>query len=214
MKDNILIMVSVEAEREAVWRGLRGDMRFDVRLAGVGMAAAAASTAFALAEGKYGLVVSAGIAGGFAGQAGIGDIVVATEIVAADLGSETADGMLTLDELGFGSSRVPVDGQLALQTAAAMQAAGMQAKAGPVLTVATATGTAESARRLAERVPGAAAEGMEGYGVAVAARQLALPVLEVRAVSNAVGPRDKSAWRIKDALASLERACGILTEVL
>lgn len=215
MNDNILIMVSVEAERDAVLRGLGGNPRFGVRLAGVGMAAAAAATAYELASGgEYGLVVSAGIAGGFAGQAQIGDVVVATDIVAADLGAESPGGLLSLDELGFGSSRAAVDAGLAARAAAALSAAGMTAIAGPVVTVATATGTAEGAAKLAARVPGALAEGMEGYGVAVAASMRGLPAMELRAISNAVGPRNKAAWRIPDALASLERACGILTEVL
>jgi futalosine hydrolase len=54
---------------------------------------------------------------------------------------------------------------------------------------------------------------MEGFGVAAAAKEFGLPVLEIRAVSNAVGPRDKSAWRIKEALQSLEAASKVLTEV-
>ncbi|HZG76719.1 MAG TPA: futalosine hydrolase, partial [Paenibacillus sp.] len=41
-----------------------------------------------------------------------------------------------------------------------------------------------------------------------------VPVLEIRAVSNAVGPRDRAAWRIGDALAALETASAILPEVL
>jgi futalosine hydrolase len=75
------------------------------------------------------------------------------------------------------------------------------------------TGTAETAAEMAARVPGAAAEAMEGFGVAYAATDRGLPVAELRAVSNAVGPRDRSAWRIKDALNALEAAANILAEV-
>ena len=49
-------------------------------------------------------VVSAGIGGGFAGRAGPGAIVLGTRSVAADLGAESPDGFLPLDELGFGPS--------------------------------------------------------------------------------------------------------------
>ncbi|CAO0837172.1 Futalosine hydrolase [Streptomyces microflavus] len=35
-----------------------------------------------------------------------------------------------------------------------------------------------------------------------------MPVLELRAVSNTVGPRDRAAWRIGDALAALTEAFG------
>ncbi|MEC0067451.1 futalosine hydrolase, partial [Paenibacillus thiaminolyticus] len=67
---------------------------------------------------------------------------------------------------------------------------------------------------LAQRVPGAAAEAMEGYGVAVAARQFGLPAFEIRSISNAVGPRNRAAWRIPEALKALEAACSVLPEVL
>ncbi len=214
----VLVMTAVEAEREAVLRGLGGAERFDVRLAGVGPAAAAANTAAALAagggSGGYRLVVSAGIGGGFAGRAEIGSLVVASEIVAADLGAETPDGFASVDELGFGSAAVRTDAELVRQWTETLAAAGWPAVAGPILTLSTVTGTAESAARLARRVPGASAEGMEGYGVAVAAERFGVPAMELRAVSNPVGPRDRSAWKIPEALRALEAAFSNLKEVI
>lgn len=213
-RKRVLVMAAVEAERDALLRGLGGDARFDVRLAGVGPAAAAANTAAALAGGEYGLVVSAGIAGGFNGQADVGTLVVSSEIVAADLGVETPEGFASVDELGFGSARIAVDAELAGQVTAALREAGLPASCGPVLTVSTATGTAATAAALADRVDGAAAEGMEGFGVATAARLGGIPVIEIRAVSNSVGPRDRAAWKIREALELLEAAGPIFVEVL
>jgi futalosine hydrolase len=149
----------------------------------------------------YDLVVSAGIGGGFVGVAALEGLVVASSIVAADLGVRTADGFTDVAELGFG--RVAHEPPAALARAAA-DAAG--AVLGPVLTVATVTGTAERAAELAARHPGAAAEGMEGFGVAEAAAAHGVPVLEVRAISNPVGPRDRAAWRIPAALRALTGA--------
>ncbi|MFE4600744.1 futalosine hydrolase, partial [Kitasatospora indigofera] len=51
---------------------------------------------------------------------------------------------------------------------------------------------------------------MEGFGVAEAAARHGLPALGVRTVSNAVGPRDRSAWRIGEALAALAGAFAAL----
>ncbi len=213
MNGKILVMTAVKAEKDAVSRGLRGNERFDVMLAGVGPAAAAANTAIALREdGPYALVVSAGIAGGFEGVAEIGDVVVSTAIVAGDLGAETPEGFRGVDELGFGSTRVEVDAAWTHQAAEAIAAGGLTVRAGPIVTVSTATGTAATAARHAARIPGVAAEGMEGYGVAAAGAALGVPALEIRAISNRVGPRDRSAWRIGDALASLEAAFATLQE--
>ncbi|MEU3597327.1 futalosine hydrolase [Streptomyces sp. NPDC006798] len=181
----------------------------EVLAGGVGPAAVAARTAVALSRAAgtagtppYDLVVSAGIGGGFAPHAPVGSLVVADAIVAADLGAGTPDGgWLPLGELGFGRDRYEPPRGAALE--AARLTGGLLA---PVLTVSSVTGSAARAAELSGRHPRAGAEAMEGFGVAEAAAVFGLPVLEVRAVSNAVGPRDRDAWRIKDALAALEEA--------
>ena len=66
---------------------------------------------------------------------------------------------------------------------------------------------------LRQRHPNAVGEAMEGFAVATAAAHAGLPFAELRAVSNAVGPRDRAAWRIPDALAALERAAAALVSV-
>ncbi|MEU4080562.1 futalosine hydrolase [Streptomyces venezuelae] len=163
------------------------------------------------AGAPYDLVVSAGIAGGFQPLAALGAVVVATDVVAADLGAQTPDGYLTVDELGFGRSAHPVPDALTGRIAAALDAGGLPHVRGPVLTVSTVTGTADRAAELAARHPGAAAEAMEGFGVAEAAAAYGVPVVEIRAVSNAVGPRDRAAWRIGEALGALRQAFALLS---
>ncbi|WP_410538094.1 futalosine hydrolase [Streptomyces sp. KL2] len=213
----VLVVTAVPAERDAVAVAC-APAGIDVLAAGAGPAAAAARTAVALerrsAEGRpYGLVVSAGIGGGFAPLAPVGSVAVASEIVAADLGAETPAGpepFASVSELGFGTTvRLPPEGL----SRAVAEAAG--AALGPVLTVSTATGTAERAALLAHRHPGALAEAMEGFGVAEAAAACGgVPVLEVRAVSNAVGLRDRAAWRFAEALDALTAAFGRIVPVL
>ncbi|MGW2276522.1 futalosine hydrolase [Streptomyces sp. NPDC001770] len=219
----VLVVTAVPAERDAVTRasGEAPEVRrvpgaelhrtgpLDVLAGGVGPAAAAAATAFALASGPYGLVVSAGIGGGFAPAAPVGSLVVASGIAAADLGAETPEGFVPVTGLGFGRVLHEPPPPLVREVAAATGAA-----AGTVLTVSTVTGSAERAAALTAAHPGALAEAMEGFGVAEAATALGLPVLEIRAVSNPVGPRDRDAWRIGDALAALTGAFGKLIPVL
>ncbi|MFD3585941.1 futalosine hydrolase [Streptomyces sp. NPDC058683] len=229
----ILVATAVPAERDAVadafadgttevrlpgsallHRTRAGRAGYDLLAAGVGPARAAAGTATALTaaalDGRpYALVVSAGIAGGFQPQAPVGSLVVADEIIAADLGAETADGFAPVTELGFGTvSHRPPD-PLVRATAEATGA-----RPGAVLTVSTVTGSAARAAELRARHPHALAEAMEGFGVAEAAAAHGVPVLEMRAVSNPVGPRDRAAWRIADALAALTGAFGKLAPVL
>lgn len=223
----VLIVAAVAAERDVVtaaWPdtteialpgavlrravpGGDGGLVFDVLAAGVGPGAAAAGTATALtaaalAGEPYDLVVSTGIAGGFAPDVPVGSVVVSDAIVAADLGAQSgAGGFLSVAELGFGTVAHEVPEALVRRVAGATGAL-----RGEVLTVSTATGTAGRAAELAERHPRAVAEGMEGFGVAEAARAHGVPALELRAVSNAIGPRDKDAWRIGEALGALSGA--------
>ncbi|MER5769853.1 futalosine hydrolase [Streptomyces sp. NPDC001985] len=198
----VLVVTAVAAEADSVSAGLT-TAAARVLAAGVGPAAAAAATATELSlaahrGSPYDVVISAGIGGGFRPHAPVGSLVVADAIVAADLGAAGPDGFLSVAELGFGrATHLPPAGL----AARAAEAAG--ALYAPVLTVSTVTGTAERAAELSRCHPRAAAEAMEGFGVAEAAAAHGLPVLEVRAISNAVGPRDRDAWRVGDALAAL-----------
>ena len=201
----ILVVTAVEAERAAVLRGIPTGAAVEVIAAGVGPAGAAAGTAWYLARHPdVTTVLSAGIGGGLLPRVPLGALAVATRSVAADLGAESPDGFLTLDDLGFGATSLPTTALPDLLPDAAR---------GAVLTVSTVTGTAERASALASRYPDALAEGMEGFGVATACALAGLPFGEVRAISNAVGPRDRDAWQIGpalDALAELGAAIATL----
>jgi len=215
----ILIVTAVEAERAAVERGLSAEALAVTTLlvGGVGAAAVAAATAATLASSPHevDIVVSAGIGGVFAKVGGIGDLLVAERIIAADLGADGPEGFQSVQELGFGTAvyeASPLDGLKA--EADGNGGAGLNVVRGDLLTVNTATGTAERAAWLRERHPAAVGEAMEGYGVAVAAARFGLPVAEVRAVSNLIGPRDRAAWRIGEALAALTAAAAPIVEGL
>jgi futalosine hydrolase len=203
MVDPLLVVTAVQAEADAIRAGADPD-HVVVEAVGVGPAEAAAGTARILAQGRYRAVISAGIAGGFPGRAAVGATVIGARSIAGDLGAESPDGFLPVEELGFGRSRVDSDPALVKALSALLP----EAIVGDVLTLATVTGTAGTAVRLADRFPEAVAEAMEGFGVAVAAGDL--PFAELRAISNPVGPRDRAAWRLKEAFAALSTASGAL----
>jgi len=195
----LLVVTAVDAERDAISSALEG-VPLDLVVGGVGPAEAAASAATALATGTYDLVISAGIAGGFAPMR-TGDLAVASTSVFADLGIETEAGFVPVSALGFGNERYEVTPRLAAEL---VDITG--GHMGTILTVTTATGTDSTATRLREAHPDAIAEAMEGAGVAAAARAHGVPFAEVRAISNAVGARDPAAWDIPAALRALGAA--------
>jgi futalosine hydrolase len=212
----LLVVTAVAAEAKAICEGLgAGDDRLTVIAGGVGPAAVSASTTRALVQAAergtpYGVVISTGIAGGFAGRVDVGATVLGTAAVAADLGAETPDGFLSIAELDFGQSIMECDAEVL----AALRQALPDAVVGAVLTVSTVTGTAERAAVLRRRHPDAVAEAMEGFGVATAAQQSGVAFAELRTISNPIGPRDRSAWRIADALAALARAGASLASLV
>lgn len=208
----ILVVTAVEAERAAFVRGLSEDLQAmcTVLAGGVGAAAVAAATAEELVrseyqEDPYDAAVSAGIGGAFPHAARIGDLLVAERIIAADLGADAPEGFTSVEELGFGTTTYAT---------APLEHLKVEVVRGDLLTVNTATGTAERAAWLRERHPRAIGEAMEGYGVAVAAAHFGMPVAEIRAVSNLIGPRDRGAWRIGEALAALTAAAAPIVEGL
>jgi futalosine hydrolase len=194
----VLVVTAVNAERDAIASALPPAVAVELLVGGVGPAAVAAATAGAL--GGFDLVLSAGIGGGFT-PLQPGDIAVASAIVFADLGAETADGFVPVSQLGFGGERYDVAPKLAVELADRTGG-----HLGTVLTVATVTGSAATAAELAGRYPDAVAEGMEGAGVAAAGALRSVAFGEIRAISNLVGPRDRDAWQIPLALKSLGRA--------
>jgi futalosine hydrolase len=209
----LLVVTAVAAERDAFRRGCAHDPRITVIDGGVGAAMAAAATAATLTRAAeqgepFLAVISAGVGGGF-NDVGPSATVVGRTSVAADLGAEGPDGFLSLDDLELGSSTVECDVDLVELLRGALP----DAVVGAVLTVSTVTGTADRALLLQARHPDAVAEAMEGFGVAVAAVRQGIAFAELRTISNPVGPRDRAAWRIPDALAALERAAAALADV-
>ncbi|WP_054706328.1 futalosine hydrolase [Bacillus sp. JCM 19041] len=189
--------------------GLGNSPYVDVHICGVGMAKAAAKTAKLLAQKSYRGVINMGIAGGFPGEAQIGSIVVAESIIAPEIGAESPEGFIPVDELGFGSQRMSsvVDSHLLGKLAAKTEV-----RAGMVLSVLTATGTAETMKRRMTG-HGAVAEAMEGFGVASATEEYGVPFTEIRAISNMVGIRDKASWDFPAAFAGLKQVAECLKEV-
>lgn len=205
----ILIATAVNSERDAVAQGVHCSDTVHIVSVGVGPVAAAVNTSVELAKTPYNLVINMGIGGGFSAE--IGTLVIANEVICADLGVETANGEFqSIEDLELGIARLSIHSSLIACITKALSASGIPTLVGPILTLSTATGTEVTTSQLSQRIPDAAAEAMEGFSVASAAQAYGVPFIEIRAVSNLVGPRDKSTWRIETALTALTQASSIL----
>jgi futalosine hydrolase len=79
------------------------------------------------------------------------------------------------------------------------------------VTVSTCTGTTARAIEIEART-GGICENMEGAAVALACRQLSVPLLEIRGISNLVEDRDSRRWDLANAMAAAQEAVIILLE--
>jgi futalosine hydrolase len=89
---------------------------------------------------------------------------------------------------------------------------GFQVEAGPFVTVCCVSRDPERGRRLALR-HSAILENMEGFAVALAAKERGIPLIELRAVSNLIEDLE-SPWEIEKALNQLKEALLWLKERL
>jgi futalosine hydrolase len=150
---------------------------------GVGPVEAAAATAHAIALDRPDTVLHVGVAGG-RGLAP-GTLVVGTRAVYCDL-----------------SAAIPVESALEPDEPllAAVLDAVPDARALVIGTSAAVNGPCASAEHDVR------VEGMEGFAVLRACARAGIPAVEVRAISNELGQRDRARWQIETGLESLAAA--------
>lgn len=199
------MIVATNAEAQALQIS-SAKIQWEIVVSGVGAVAAALATQSALIQFQdgYDLVVSTGIAGAFKGQGLVpGDLAISSQVIQADLGAWDQDQFHSLDQLGLSLSPTKRhNGVFDVWEKAEAWAQQVGAQYGPMLTLNSVTGSDVQAKQLQQRYSQALTEGMEGAGVAHAAWQAGIPMVEVRGISNMVGPRQREAWQIGPALAA------------
>jgi futalosine hydrolase len=181
------------------------------RLAVTGIAATntAQSLTREIERSRPRLVFQFGIGGAYP-QGGllVGNLAAASEEHYGDVGVEAPDGWLGMADVGFPlldgdppiHNRVPMDESLAARAARAVGAS-----VGPFVTVNRCSGIGALGNVLYERTLGIC-ESMEGAAAAHVCAQYDVPFLQVRAASNMVEDRDRSRWRIGEAVAAVTAA--------
>ena len=168
---------------------------------GVGVVNAAHGLTLALARRPTKAVVVCGVGGAYPGSnLEIGDVACAESECYGDLGAMSDQGFLDMQALGF----PVIDGAPPLYNVLPLQIF-PSARRARFVTLSTCTGTDEDARALVART-GGGVESMEGAAIAHVAHLLGVPVGEIRGISNLVGRRDRSTWRLHEAAAAAQEA--------
>jgi futalosine hydrolase len=201
----ILLVAATEAELAAILEAPGHDI--DRLITGVGMVATAARCAKALAGGEYGLALNVGVCGSFDPALVPGRVVHVVADRFSELGAEDGDAFLTLDDLGLPGEREVINARPPANDALAR----LPAVRG--ITVNTVHGNAASIAAVRRRFD-PQVESMEGAAFMYACLLNDVPFAQVRAVSNVVEPRNKSAWKMAEAIAGLaDAARGILNSL-
>lgn len=164
--------------------------KFDVLITGVGITA----TAFALGQRlnlDYRIVLNVGIAGSFDEGIAIGSLVNVSEDSFAELGAESGNDFISIDELGFGKSSYTLAGGWIPDLP--------QVRA---ITVNTVHGNTTTIERILQRL-NPQVESMEGAAACYACEQLNIPALQIRSISNYVEYRNTAKWEVGLAIQSL-----------
>lgn len=170
---------------------------------GIGPVEAAAATSRILAISHPSAVINAGIAGGFRGRAAVGD-AFAIETDHFEIGLEDGAPLPALP--GGAKFIAKADSDPALLDACRR----IGTRIGSAITVTNVTTSQQRAEDLAARFE-ADVEAMEGFAVLRSAAVAGVPALELRGVSNVVGPRERSAW---DFDAGAQAVAALLDRVL
>ncbi len=173
-------------------------------ITGVGMVATTYALTKHLQKNKYDLVLQVGVAGSFNPNIPLGSVVFITADQFADLGAEDHDKYLDIFEMGLtGRNSAPYTNGSLLTPLLPVHEKIMLPKIKGI-TVNTVSGNEPTIRKRAEKY-GADVESMEGAAFHLVCLQENVPFAQVRAISNYVTPRDKSKWKMKEAVGSLNK---------
>lgn len=184
--------------QEQEW--ILGPIHVQFFITGVGMTATAVHLSAQLTKSRPDLVINVGIAGAYGTRRSIGDVVLVVQEQFGDLGIEESDGsfhdlfevgLSNPDEFPFqsGTLKNEFNEPSFLPTASG-------------LTVSKVHGYEPSIEDIVKKY-GADIETMEGAAFFYTCLVHQLPFMAIRAISNKVEKRDRSAWRIELALENL-----------
>ncbi|MFT7617088.1 MAG: futalosine hydrolase [Planctomycetota bacterium] len=172
-------------------------------ICGFGLPVATALASFFINECRPRHVILMGIAGSFdLDRAPMGHVVQGSLATGVGIGAGQGQEHISALDLGF-DPHAELDQK---GPSLPLTVLDENMRAGEIVSVASASANPEEAKRVREAHPAALLEDMESYGVALATNLGGCSLSVVRGISNQVGIRDKSTWKILDALEALRLA--------
>lgn len=177
------------------------DFPVDVLITGVGLPASIYALTKKICTNKPKYILQAGIAGCFSKHLSLGDVVVVESETIGDLGVEEKSGFHSVFDMGFTDKHnwPWKDGKLTNSTKEYRHAGLTIVNAVTVNEISTNEGRINYYREQLH----AAIETMEGAALHYAGLMENIPFMQIRALSNYIGERDKTKWHLHEAISNL-----------
>ena len=177
---------------------LIGSNRFDVLITGIGSMSTAYWLTKTIEKKRPALLIQAGVAGSFSENYPPGSLVLVNEEVTGDLGVEENNEFKDVFDMGLPQISDPYTGKNLINNEDAM----LQRYNLPLVKAVTINEITTRPARIQQlqQKYQPVVESMEGAAFHYIALMEKIPYIQLRAVSNMVGERDKSKWKMKEAI--------------
>lgn len=189
-----------QQEKDLVFH--KGANRLHILITGVGMVSTTFTLMRQLHEYTCDFVLQAGVGGSFDRSIPLGSMVMVQEDLFGDLGAEDHYHFTDIFELGLCEQDTFPYRQKRLINPLDGMAAGIALPRVTALTVNTVSGSDFTAALRKEKY-NCQLESMEGAALHFVCLQKQIPFAQVRSISNYVEARDKSKWKMKEAIEAL-----------
>jgi futalosine hydrolase len=178
--------------------------KVDILIGGAGIFSTIFNLTEALNKKNFDLCINTGIAGSFNRSIQLGEVVNVAADSFPEFGAEDGDGFIPASDLVLmDDNQIPFEAGViknkfeinSKQLSSIKQVTG--------ITKMTVTGNDTSVNRFKKL--NADVESMEGAAFLYVCRLKNIPCLQIRAVSNYVERRNRKAWKLPEALSSLEK---------
>jgi len=184
---------------------------------GIGKVNAAHSVTLLLEDQRPDILILFGIGGAYAG-AGVGDVVIAVSENYGEEGVMTSAGWKPMEFTGFPLLKndleyfntFAMDKKLSQFAIKASKDIGLKVHSGNFITVSQCSGTLKTGEIIRKRFNGIC-ENMEGAAVAHICAKYAIPMIEIRGISNIIEDRDLKKWNIPLAVSN---CCKAVNEII
>ncbi len=191
-------------QMDALYTGGGQRLKVQFHQSGVGMLSTAVSLTRMVLEDKPDLIIQAGIAGCFDTKAALGRVVVIRDEALADMGVEEEGKWKDIFDLKLEKSSYPPFERRKLPNPWLSKFNLLKLPEVSGVTVNQITTAKDRIQQLAKKYD-AYTESMEGAALHYICREANIPFLQIRALSNYIGERNKANWKIKEAIENLNQ---------